>query len=110
MALERAGVIDLVSLSADGGTVTIHLFADEPWPETGEGALKLQTKLKNYVAFAADGQLKERFPQARGKCVVIEICSAYPLGDLERKLVASAQEHWCQPENIALLVRDGGTR
>jgi hypothetical protein len=107
MSLENADVIDLVSLSADGQTVTLHLVAAEPWPASGAGALLLQAKVKNYVAFAADGQLVRQYPEARGKNVVIEIRAEHPLGATEETLIAAAREHWCEPDGIALLVKVG---
>jgi hypothetical protein len=110
MSLQKGDVIDLVSLSADGETVTLHLVATEPWPATGEGTFLLQAKLKGYVAFAADGQLTRQYPEASGKRVVIEIRSDHPLGATEEKFVAAAREHWCKPEGIVLLVSAGPTR
>ena len=107
MQLEKTEVIDLVTLSADGETITLYLVATEPWPTTGEATLLLQAKLKNYVAFAADGQLTRQYPKARGKKVAIEIRSDHPLGAMEEKLVAAAREHWCEPDGIALRVSIG---
>lgn len=107
MSLENAEVIDLVTVSADGETVIVYLVATDPWPATGRGALLLQAKLKNYVAFAADGQLIRQFPKAQGKRVVIEIRTDHPLGVTEEKLIAGARQHWCEPEGISLVVSSG---
>ena len=104
MPLDKAGVIDLVSMSADGQTVTLHIVATDPWPSNGAGAPLLQAKLKNYVAFAADGQLLRQYPDARGKRVAIEIRSEHPLGSTEETLVAAARQHWCEPDGISLVV------
>ena len=107
MPLDNADVIDLVSISADGRTITLHLVATVPWPPDGAGLPFLQAKLKNYVAFAADGQLLRQYPEARGKNVAIEIRSDYALGALEMKLVEAAREHWCKPDGISLLISAG---
>jgi hypothetical protein len=98
-------VIDLVSLSPDKQTVRLHIIAEEPWSSNGDTALLLQAKLKNYVAFAADGQLVRAYPDVRGKKVVIEIRTNHPLGEIEEKLVALASEAWCRPEGIGLSVQ-----
>jgi hypothetical protein len=107
MSLDKADTIDLVSLTADGKTIVLHLVATRSWPSTGEGSLLLQAKLKNYVAFAADGQLIRQYPQAKDKNVRIEIRSDYPLGVKELELVAAARKHWCEPDGIALHVAAG---
>ena len=104
MSLAKAEVIDLVTVSNDGQTVILYLTATDPWSATGEETLLLQAKLKNYVAFAADGQLTRQYPEALGKKVVIELRTEHPLGELEEKLVAAAREHWCEPDGIALRV------
>ena len=49
-------------------------------------------------------QLLHQFPEARGKRVVIEIRSDYPLGDTEEKLVAAARQDWCDPVGVFLTV------
>jgi len=102
MPLDKTEVIDLVSLSPDKQTVRLHIIAEEPWSSNGDTALLLQAKLKNYVAFAADGQLVRAYPDVRGKKVVIEIRTNHPLGEIEEKLVALASEAWCRPEGIGL--------
>lgn len=106
MPLDKTDVIDIVGMSADGQTVTLHLVATNPWPANGAGTVLLQTKLKSYVAFAADGQLVRQYPEARGKRIAIEIRSEHPLGPMEEKLVEAARIHWCEPEAISLSVSE----
>jgi hypothetical protein len=105
MPLDKADVIDLVSLSPDKQTVRLHIIAGDPWSSNGDTAILLQAKLKNYVAFAADGQLVRAYPNVRGKKVVIEIRTNHPLGETEEKLVAPASEAWCRPAGIGLSVQ-----
>jgi hypothetical protein len=110
MSLEDPDVIDLVSLSADGKAVALHIVTTDAWPASGERTSLLEAKLKSYVAFAADGQLARQYPEARGRKVLIEIRSVHPLGAMEEKLVEAAREQWCTPENIALVVSAGRGR
>jgi hypothetical protein len=102
MSLDKTEVIDLVILRND--TVTLHLIVTEPWAANGADAMSLQAKLKNYVGFAADGQLTQQYPEARDKKIVIEIRSSYPLDDTGVRFVEAARQHWCVPEAISLLV------
>ena len=106
MSLENAEVIDFVALGADGSTVTLYLVATEPW-RTEKQSLLLQAKLRNYVAFAADGQLLKDYPSVAGLRKLIDIRTTYPLPDIEQRLVEFAREHWCAPEEITLLTSSG---
>ena len=106
MSLAKADVIDAVMVNPSGDTFVLLLVATEPWPPTGEGSLLLQAKLKNYVAFAADGQLIGHFPDARGRKLAIEIVLYHPLGETEEKLIGMARKHWCEPDGISLVVCD----
>jgi hypothetical protein len=102
MSLDNPESIDLVGELSD--VVTLYLFATEPWAPNGADILRLQAKLKSYVAFAADGQLTRMYPDVAGKKVVIEIRSDFELGETEMKFVAAAREHWCEPEGIGLVI------
>ncbi len=102
--LEKTDVIDLVALSATGDEIQLCLIATDQWDAQGNRTLQLQAKLKNYVAFAVDGQLERQHPEAKGKRIKIKIDSEYPLGAAERQLIEAARQHWCTPENIELVV------
>jgi hypothetical protein len=99
-----SGVIDLVTVSAAGDEVKLYLIMEEPWDEQGEEMMKLQAKLKNYVAYGADGQLHRDFPDTADMRVSIHIETRFPLGTPENKLVELARKEWCEPEQIELVV------
>jgi hypothetical protein len=110
VSLEQADSIDLVSVNAAGDVVTLHIVATEPWDVAGDGALRLQAKLKNYLAFAAEGKLEHTYPDVKGKRVRIEIRCSHPPGEIEDRLVAAVREHWCEPGGIVLEVLHEGRR
>jgi hypothetical protein len=100
MPLDNPDVVDLVSLSPSGDEVTVHIIASEPWSE--EQLFQLQTKLKNTVAFATDGQLERMYPKVAGKSKIIEIRADFPPSEAVEKLLAAARQQWCAPEGIKL--------
>jgi hypothetical protein len=106
-SLAKPDTIDLVARSASGDEIILCLVATEPWDPGGAQALRLQAKLKNYVGFAADGELSRRYPDALGKKITIHIETQFPLGAFERRLVDGARETWCAPEGISLTVAEG---
>ena len=63
-------IVDLVTREKDG---TIRLIVAETEAITGDRVLALQEKLKNYLAFAKDGQLLAKYPEAKGAPVRIRV-------------------------------------
>lgn len=99
-----SGAIDLVTVSAARDKVILYLIVEEPWDEQGKEMMKLQAKLKNYVAYGADGQLHRDFPDTVDMRVSVHIQTRFPLGTPENKLVELARKEWCEPEQIGLVV------
>lgn len=109
MPLENPGVVDLVSISATGDEAIVYIIATEPWGE--EQLFQLQAKLKNTVAFTADGQLERTYPEVAGKAKAIEIRSDFASNKAVDKLITAARQQWCAPESIRLsFVVPGGSR
>ena len=73
--MERSGIqypqiVDLVTQEKDG---TVRLILAEVDPIKGDRVLALQEKLKNYLAFASDGQLAKTYPHTQGAAVRIRV-------------------------------------
>ena len=108
MPLNDPGIVDLVSINSTGDEVIVHIVAPEPWGE--KQFFQLQAKLKNALAFTADGQLERTYPEVAGRSKAIEIRADFPPSEAVEKLVKAAREQWCAPEGIRLsLVLSGGS-
>ena len=57
------GKIDLVAVSPDGDAVRLYIVADGRWSGSDAQIQSLQHKIHNYVSFAADGALREAYPE-----------------------------------------------
>ena len=68
--LQYPQIVDLITRAKDG---TFCLIIAETDAVTGERVLALQEKLKNYLAFAKDGQLMAKYPEAKGTPVRIRV-------------------------------------
>jgi|SRR3954463_5229195 len=68
--LQYPQIVDLITREKDG---TFCLIVAETDAVTGERVLALQEKLKNYLAFAKDGQLLAKYPEAKGAPVRIRV-------------------------------------
>lgn len=70
--LENPDEIDLIAEDEDGRAL-LSIVQTGPWP-TGRYVVKgLQLKISNYLRFALDGQMVEKYPTLRNRPVVIEL-------------------------------------
>jgi hypothetical protein len=56
-------------------TVDLHIVQDQAWTGSDEQITSLQHKINNYVSFALDGALTEKYPETEGKPWRIVIAS-----------------------------------
>lgn len=70
--LENPDEIDLIAQDEDGRAL-LSIVQTGPWP-TGRFVVKgLELKVVNYLRFALDGQMVEKYPVLRDRPVVIEL-------------------------------------
>jgi len=70
--------IDLITQKPDG-TVVLVMVEERPWDGSRARLEELQARVNNYVSFALDGQLVQRFPMVEGQAVEIRLdCSEEP--------------------------------
>jgi hypothetical protein len=73
MSIDNDDVVDIISLEADGKTVTLTVSDHLDWSHSDEHQRILQAKLNRYLAFVDSGELLERYPAARGLKVQFEV-------------------------------------
>jgi hypothetical protein len=91
MSVEDRDVIDFVSISPDGHcvlTVSDHL----DWKSSLEHQTKLQNKLNRYLDFVESGELVERFDEAKGRKLIIEVRFFHAPDDDGLKFLTLIQE------------------
>lgn len=64
--IENPTVIDVVALGPEGDRVDVVMAQACEWDGSDRLILLLQEKWKNYLAFAADGQLVRAYPETDG--------------------------------------------
>ena len=93
--------LDIVSLSADGGSVVLSMVETRPWDEKGANVLDLQKKVKAYLNYVETGQLWTAYPQSKGKKVEFRLHARYSLTPLAEEFIARAKQAWLDPLGIA---------
>jgi len=76
MSIDEAHVIDIVSKNKNGCivlTISDHLN----WEKTKEHLLLLQEKINTYLIFVESGEVYEKYPEAKGCPLEIEVMFHY---------------------------------
>jgi hypothetical protein len=90
--VRNPNAVDLVTHDPKTGEYIVIMIEDRPWSDSPEQLDQLLAKINNYVHFIEDGGLSQRFPQAEGKPVRIQLdCNNTPTGE-SAKLIAQAQQ------------------
>ena len=72
MAVDQPNVIDVVSKEKNGDivlTISDHL----DWRDTEQHLAILREKINTYLSFLEDGEIYERYPDAKGHNIHVEI-------------------------------------
>ena len=74
-------LVDAVAYEEKTATYRLLLVVDAPWDHSTRQLNALQEKLNNYIGFALDGPMAERYPGSDGKDVVVRLqCATAPSG------------------------------
>ena len=80
-------VVDAVTFEEKTSTYRLVLLVDVPWDQSTRQLLALQDKLNNYIGFALDGPMAERYPGSDGKDVIVRLqCPTAPTGRTAKTL------------------------
>jgi len=80
MSIEQAETIDFATFDKTSGDLWLTISDHLPWSEE-EGAhlVLLQNKLNAYLRFIESGEILRKFPDAKGRLVVINWVGKFPL-------------------------------
>ena len=100
MTTEDHQTIDFVALDRSDGSVILVLVEDRPWRDVGELLPDLQEKLNVYLNYVTSGQLISAYPETSTASVKIELRSAYPPGEREKKFLDIVVRNHFRPAGI----------
>lgn len=79
--------IDVISFDPKKDEIALILVLEKDWGEEPNRLLRLQDRLNQYLAFALDGELAQRYSNQQYKSVRIQIdCYAHADSDLKEFL------------------------
>lgn len=79
MSVDDLNVVDIVGVDKHTGNLVLTISDHLDWSNTSEHMLILQAKINKYLAFVESGEILEKFPNAGGRKVVIEVIGEYRL-------------------------------
>jgi hypothetical protein len=72
MTIEQPDVVDFILVEPESDTV-LTVSDHLPWDDEKEHLLRLQEKLNAYVRFIESGELYQKWPDAQGRPITIEV-------------------------------------
>lgn len=83
MSIEQEKKIDILASGKKPNEVVLFITDHLPW--NSEFARKhltlLEKKLNNYLAYIEGGEIYDKYPQHKGKIIIINVIGKYPLND-----------------------------
>lgn len=77
MSIEEAQVIDIISTTKDGSSVTLTATDHLAWGGKVH-LMMIQEKLNSYLAFIESGEIFESYPDSKGKEININVICKHP--------------------------------
>jgi len=79
MSLEQTNTVDAIGIEKGTENVILTITDSLDWSSEHDHLLLLQEKLNAYLCFVESGEIKETYPQAHGRSVVIQVITQYPI-------------------------------
>jgi hypothetical protein len=73
MSVEQSKVIDFIGVDNETGEVVLTISDHLDWTNSQNHQVILQDKINAYLAFVESGEILERYPDAKGKLVALEV-------------------------------------
>lgn len=80
MSIEQTNTVDIASVDRDSGDFLLTISDHLPWDrEENQHILLLQEKINAYLRFVESGEMMNKYPDANGRNIVINVVSKFPL-------------------------------
>jgi hypothetical protein len=89
VTVEDQEVIDAIAVHKASGEVILTVSDHLPWDDDNH-LLTLQTKLNRYLDFIESGELLEKYPDAKGRPVRIDVVCQFAPSDMARRFLELA--------------------
>lgn len=84
-------VVDVISIDLMGNAV-LTISDDIMWNDNSDHLIALQNKINRYLEFIESGKLYLRYPNARGRNIVISVAAKYEPNDSAKSFFNRTKE------------------
>ena len=94
MSIDQPQVLDIMGSKEGSNILDVFITDHLPWENkrTNEHIFMLQEKINTYLAAIESGEIERRYPEHKGKSVVINVIGKYPLNDKAKWFFEKASE------------------
>ncbi len=92
MAVDNPNIIDVIGTDQTTGEVVLTISDHLEWDDRNEHLLILQEKINRYIGFIETGELREKYPEAEGQPIRVDVVYKYPPGEDGDRFLRLASE------------------
>lgn len=91
-SLDNPNVVDAIGTEKTTGDIILTITDSWDWSDEQKHLLALQDKLNSYFDFVESGQVFEEYPNAKGRMIVIDVVTRFPMPETGLGLLEKANE------------------
>jgi hypothetical protein len=81
-SLDNPNIVDTVGIEKKTGFAILTITDSWDWSDEQQHLLALQDKLNSYFHFIESGQIFHEYPNAKGRKLVIDVVTRFPLPEI----------------------------
>ena|SRR5439155_122735 len=91
MSVEEESIVDAIGVARDSNVVVLTISDHLDWDQANEHLMTLQSKINRYLAFIESGELLEKYPEAAGRPVRIDVVCKHAPSQAALAFLAKAE-------------------
>lgn len=82
MSLDNPKIVDAIGTEKTTGDIILTITDSWDWADEGQHLLALQNKINAYLDFIESGEIFQKYPNAKGRKLVIDVVTRFPLPEI----------------------------
>ena len=91
-SLDNPKIVDAIGTEKTTGDIILTITDSWDWSDEQKHLIALQDKLNSYFDFIESGQIFEEYPNAKGRKIVINVVTMFPMHESGENLLEKANE------------------
>jgi Family of unknown function (DUF6572) len=82
MSLDNPNTVDAIGVEKTTGIAILTMTDSWDWSDEGQHLLALQDKINAYLNFIESGEIYQKYPNAKGWKIIIDVVTKFPLPEI----------------------------